>query len=474
MDGYSGPEARAYARSVDLHTKIRTAFLARLKAAGCQENSLVVLQGASEATLLDTDTDVAFVQDSYFHYLFGVEEGGCLAAISVDTGKVYLFLPKLDENLGIWMVIPTMEDVQAKYGYETHWKQDLVQVLSDLHPQVVYVNAGTNSDSGLSLLSYVSPSQLPGLTVNEDLLNPILADARAHKLPEEVVILRQAALACSIAEVKCMRLCKPGLYEYQLAAEFQYSIANSEQTLAFCSICSAGASTAVLHNLHRRGVVGADDIVVCDQGSSLYGYKSDITISFPASGRFNARQKAIYEAVLDAQNAVKAAARPGVEWTDMHRLAETRILTHLQALGLVRGEVPAMVEARVGGLFMPHGLGHFLGLDTHDAGGYVNSAPRIPQLGLRSLRTRRLLEPGMYITVEPGCYFIGFLLDRGLQDPVQSQFLVPEKIAEFRDFGGVRLEDDMLITETGNEILSKVPRSVEEVERVMAGEEWQV
>jgi Xaa-Pro dipeptidase len=472
MEGYSRPEALEYAKRVGLHAKIRETFLTHMKSAGCQANSLILLQGASESTLLDTDTDMAFVQDSYFHYLFGVEEGGCVAALSVATGRVDLFVPQPNQDLGIWFPLPTLEGLRGKYGFEAHWKADLLAVLSSLQPELIYVNKGVNSDSGSSLLSYIAPADLPGFTVNEDLLNPILANCRVYKLPEEVAILRQAAKAASKAQVAVMRRCSPGLYEYQLAAEFLYTVGNWQQTLAFCSICSAGPHSAILHNMHPDGRIGEEEIVVSDQGSSLYGYKSDITIAFPANKRFNRMQKEIYEAVLDAQSSVKAAAKPGVEWTDMHKLAESRILTHLQALGLVKGEISAMVDARVGGLFMPHGLGHFLGLDTHDVGGYMHSEERILQLGLRSLRTRRVLEPGMYITVEPGCYFIDFLLDRGLQDPVQSQYLVAEKIAEYRGFGGVRLEDDMLITETGNDILSHVPRTVEDIESVLAGGEW--
>lgn len=472
MEGFSRPEAAEYAKRVGLHAKIREALLVRMKAAGCEGNSVLLLQGASESALLDTDTDVAFVQDSYFHYLFGVEVGGCVAALSVATGRVDLFVPQPNEDLGIWFPLPTLEGLRAKYGYGTHWKADLLSVLSSLQADVIYVNKGVNSDSGSALLSYMSPADLPGFTVNEDFLNPILANCRVYKLPEEVAILRQAALAASTAQVAVMRRCSPGLYEYQLAAEFQYVLGNWQQTLAFCSICSAGPHSAILHNLHQDGRIGEAEIVVSDQGSSLYGYKSDITVAFPANRHFSPRQKAVYEAVLDAQSSVKAAAKPGVAWTDMHKLAEMRILTHLQALGLVQGSLEAMLEARVGGLFMPHGLGHFLGLDTHDVGGYLHSEARLPQLGLRSLRTRRVLEAGMYITVEPGCYFIDFLLDRGLQDPVQRQYLVAEKIAEYRDFGGVRLEDDMLITETGNEILSNVPRTVEDVESVLAGGKW--
>ena len=161
-----------------------------------------------------------------------------------------------------------------------------------------------------------------------------------------------------------------------------------------------------------------------------------------------------------------------MSWVDLHCLAETRILETLKEFGIVQGEVEAMQESRLGAVFMPHGLGHFLGLDTHDTGGYPAGTERIQAPGLKSLRTVRTLEEGMVITVEPGCYFIEALLVPALQDPVKSKFLVESALQLFRHCGGVRLEDDVLVTADGCENLTICPREMADVEHVMKGGTW--
>lgn len=207
-------------------------------------------------------------------------------------------------------------------------------------------------------------------------------------------------------------------------------------------------------------------------GAEYHCYGADITCSYPASGKFTERQRDIYEAVLAGQQAVIAALKPGVSYVEMHKLSEREMLAVLRERGYVQGSVEEMMEQRIGALFQPHGLGHMLGLDTHDVGGYPEGAERSTEPGLRSLRTVRDMEAGMVVTVEPGCYFIRALLEPALQDPIQSKFLVAEKIAAMLDFGGVRIEDDVLITAEGCENLTVCPRTVAEVEAVMAGAPW--
>jgi Xaa-Pro dipeptidase len=186
------------------------------------------------------------------------------------------------------------------------------------------------------------------------------------------------------------------------------------------------------------------------------------------NGRFTADQRTVYEAVLAANRAVQSAMKPGVAWPDMHRLAERTIATHLLAAGVLRGSVDAIMAAFVPNLFMPHGLGHLMGLDVHDPGGYPEGVARSEEPGLRSLRCGRRLEAGMVITVEPGLYFIDAVLGPALDDPRYAPFLVPEVLARFRGLGGVRIEDDVLVTATGADNLTRVPRSVDEIEGVMA------
>jgi len=166
--------------------------------------------------------------------------------------------------------------------------------------------------------------------------------------------------------------------------------------------------------------------------------------------------------------------KEGVYWDDMHILAEKTINKHLIKYGLIKdADMDELVEKRIGANFFPHGLGHFIGTRVHDVGGYNKNCPeRRTEPGLRSLRTRRQLKAGMAMTVEPGCYFIDFILDKAYNDPEQSKYLNKAKIQEYMDVGGVRLEDDLLITKDGHINLTYVPRTVEEVEACMAGKEW--
>ncbi|TGZ54537.1 Xaa-Pro dipeptidase [Temnothorax longispinosus] len=209
-------------------------------------------------------------------------------------------------------------------------------------------------------------------------------------------------------------------------------------------------------------------------GGNYCGYAADITCSFPANGKFTEDQKLIYNAVLKARDEVIKAAKPGVSWPDMHLLANRVMLTALKEGGLLVGDVEDMIKEGLNEIFQPHGLGHLLGLDVHDVGGYLGypsgrfltpERPTAP--GVRKLRTARKLEAGMILTVEPGCYFIDTLLDQALANPEQSKFLVKDQLQRFRGFGGVRIEDDVLITETGVENLTDVPRTVEEIESFM-------
>ncbi|KAL6053631.1 hypothetical protein STEG23_018864, partial [Scotinomys teguina] len=235
----------------------------------------------------------------------------------------------------------------------------------------------------------------------------------------------------------------------------------------------SGENAAVLHYGHAGApndrTIKDGDMCLFDMGGEYYCFASDITCSFPANGKFTEDQKAIYEAVLKSCRTVMSTMKPGVWWPDMHRLADRIHLEELTRIGLLSGSVDAMLQVHLGAVFMPHGLGHFLGLDVHDVGGYPEGVERIDEPGLRSLRTARHLEPGMVLTVEPGIYFIDHLLDQALADPAQACFFNLEVLQRFRNFGGVRIEEDVVVTNSGMELLTCVPRTVEEIEACMAG-----
>jgi Xaa-Pro dipeptidase len=182
----------------------------------------------------------------------------------------------------------------------------------------------------------------------------------------------------------------------------------------------------------------------------------------------------IFEGVLEAVRAVFAELKPGCDWAAMHRLSWRVVIEHLVAAGILIGSVDAMLEAGIGPVFLPCGLGHFIGCDTHDVGGYNEGyrPPRIQERGIDKLRTATILEPGMVLTVEPGIYFIDNSLDAALADVTQAPFFNRERLEQFRGFGGVRLEDVVVITEDGFDNYTLCPRTCDEIEAVMAGGEW--
>ena len=208
-----------------------------------------------------------------------------------------------------------------------------------------------------------------------------------------------------------------------------------------------------------------------DMGAIAGGYCSDVTSTVPVNGKFTDKQKNIYNIVLDANLEVQKNAKPGISWTDMHLLAEKVILNGLRNLGLLSNNytVEEMLNNRVAYYFMPHGLGHLIGIDVHDVGGYLSFTPvRSQEKGLNCLRTARYLEENMILSDEPGIYFIPYLIEKAFNDEKINKYFVIDKIKEYYDFGGVRIEDNILITENGCKNLTEgLPRTTDEIERVM-------
>ncbi|GFO06029.1 Pol polyprotein [Plakobranchus ocellatus] len=352
-------------------------------------------------------------------------------------------------------------------------KTQIAEVLKSKKPSVLLTLHGLNTDSGKYNMEAVFEG-IANFTVNNEHLHPEISECRVFKSDLELQVLRYACKISSDAHIQVMKNVRPGMYEYQAESIFRHycSFTGGLRMMGYTCVCGTGINSSVLHYGHAGAPnskkLEDGDMCLFDMGGEYYCYGSDITCSFPANGKFTADQRAIYEAVLAAAEAVMKAIKPGVSWVDMHKLAERQILQHLVQLGLLQGSVDQMMDVRLGAVFLPHGLGHMLGIDTHDVGGYPEGTQRINEPGLKSLRTVRTLEPRMVLTVEPGCYFVDHLLDSALANEQQRGFIVENVLRRFRGFGGVRIEEDVLVTETGMELLSCVPRTVEEIERVMA------
>ncbi|KAI6216647.1 Aminopeptidase P domain protein [Aphelenchoides fujianensis] len=465
--------------SAALFAENRRRLIEALKQKNLPGGSVVLLQGGSEQTRYNTDAEeLAFRQESYFFWTFGVHEPECFGLIDVDKEKSVLFPPKLHQDYAIWegRIHPEKFFVDKYEVDEVHFNEGTVikDYLKKSGAQKLYLLKAENTDSGKVL----QPAEFEGkneFSHDDQLLYPIIAELRVFKTDAELEVLRYASKIASEAHKEVMRKIQPTMYEYQMESLFRHIsyYTGGCRHIAYTCITASGPNGAALHYGHagspNNRQINNGDMCLFDMGPEYNCYASDVTCSFPSNGKFTDKQKTIYNAVWAARNAVFEQAKPGVRWTDMHQLAEKTILTHLRDAQLVQGDVDEMLKKRIGAIFMPHGLGHFMGLDVHDCGGYLGDAtPRSTEPGLKSLRTTRTLQERMVITIEPGCYFIDTLLDKALKCPEASKYLNESKINEYRNFGGVRIEDDVIIWAKGNECMNQVPRTIEEIESFMA------
>ncbi|OQR76777.1 xaa-Pro dipeptidase-like [Tropilaelaps mercedesae] len=434
--------------------------------------SFVLLKGGQTSRQYCTDREKLFRQESFFHWTFGVEEPDCLGVMEVSSGRSTIFVPRLPSEYAVWSgrVLNT-DDFKLKYATdEVRYVDEIAGFFKEKETQMIYLLEGENSDSGLR----TEPASFKGIeafTTDLSFLYNEICELRVIKTAEEIEVIRYANKVSSDAHKKVMRATRPGMKEYQLESLFLHHCYSEGGARHVCYTCigASGENCAILHYGHASApnsrTLQSGDMCLFDMGCEYNCYCSDITCSFPVGGKFSDEQRLVYQAVYNANQAVMKAAKPGVSWMDMHLLAERTILSHLLAGGLLRGDVDAMMSARLGAVFMPHGLGHFLGCDVHDVGGYLDTCPkRSDKKGLKYLRTARILEENMVLTIEPGCYFIDCLLDQAFEDFSLSQFLVADRVKEFRGIGGVRIEDDVVITSTGCENLTTVPRTIEEIE----------
>ncbi|XP_042511173.1 xaa-Pro dipeptidase [Macadamia integrifolia] len=446
-------------------------------------NGFVFLQGGEEQTRYCTDHAELFRQESYFAYLFGVMEPGFYGAIDIATGESILFAPRLSADYAVWLgEIKPLSYFKEKYMVSmVCYTDEIVEVLYDHYggpgKPLLFLLHGLNTDSN----KFSKPAELEDMEKFEtdlSMLHPILTECRIFKSELELALIQYANDVSSEAHIEVMRKTRADMKEYQLESIFLHHIYmyGGCRHCSYTCICATGENSSVLHYGHAAApndkTLKDGDMALLDMGAEYHFYGSDITCSFPVNGKFTSDQCLIYNAVLEAHNAVISTMKPGVSWVDMHKLAEKITLESLKTGGIIVGDIDEMMVERLGAVFMPHGLGHLLGIDTHDPGGYAAGMERPKEPGLRSLRTARELQEGMVITVEPGCYFIDALLVPAMESSNTSKFFNREAVTRFRSFGGVRIESDVHVTSNGCKNLTNVPREIREIEAVMAGAPW--
>jgi Xaa-Pro aminopeptidase len=442
-------------------------------------SGLVLIPGNSEASFNYPANTYHFRQDSNFLYFFGIDLYDLTGVMDVDANKDYIFGNDVDIDDIIWMgPQPTIKDQAAEVAVEN------TAPLAKLNEMIAEaIQQGRK-------VHFLPPYRGEHVMQLQDLLGIGKDKIKSYaslELIKAVVKLREIKDEYEIAEIEkavdiayemhttAMKMSKAGVVEREIAGTIEgISLAKGGPT-SFPIILSIHGET--LHNHYHGNTLEIGRMMVTDAGAeTTMHYASDITRTVPVGGKFDERQKGIYEIVLEANMKSIEAIKPGIEYREIHFLAARTIVDGLKKLGLMKGDTNAAVEAGAHALFMPHGLGHMMGLDVHDMEGlgennvgYDEKTRRSDQFGTAYLRLGKELKPGFVLTVEPGCYFIPELWKRWKNDGMHTDFINYDAVEKYLDFGGVRIEDDVLVTEDGFRVLGKpIPKTVAEIEALCA------
>ncbi len=418
-----------------------------------------------------------FRQDSSFLYYWGLDDPDLAAVIDLDERTEAVFGDDFTVDDIVWRgPQPTIAERAAGAGVTcTAPRSALIGKLAQA------VRSGRRVHF---LPQYVAENRLAVdrlLGIRADAVNDhasadfigAIVRQRAVKSAEELAEIEAALETCYEMHTLAMRLARPGVYEREVAGAIEGVAVSRGVRLAFPVIFSIHGET--LHNHHHGNRMEAGQMAVNDSGAeSPRHYAGDITRTIPIGGKFVGIQRDLYLSVLRAQRAAIAATRPGVRFKEVHLGAGKSLLSDLKDIGCVKGNLDDAVTAGVQGLFFQCGLGHMMGLDVHDMEGlgeqyvgYDDTVQRSTQFGLKSLRLARPLQPGFVLTVEPGLYFIPQLIDRWRAEGRFSEFVNYDAVEKLRGFGGIRIEDDVVVTESGCRVLGRpIPVEIDDVERL--------
>jgi len=441
---------------------------------------IILFSGNDESSMNYKANTYHYRQDSSFLYFFGVNKPGFFGICDVDAGTDTLYGDDFTIGDIIWMgEQPSVKDLAGNIAADSSASlKNLSGVLKKAikSGRKIHMLPPYRGDQilNLSQLLEVSSEEVSA-HVSQELIGAVVK-LRAVKDEYEIAEIEKAVDVAGIMHTTAMKMGFPGNFERELAGAVEGIALSHGGPVSFPVILSMNGQ--ILHNHHHGNELEAGRMVVCDAGAeSAMCYASDITRTFPVGGKFSTRQKDIYNIVLAANTETIKASIPGQSYREVHLMAAKIIATGLKDLGIMKGDMDEAVAAGAHALFFPHGLGHMLGLDVHDMEGlgennvgYSDTITRSDQFGLAYLRMGRELEPGFVMTNEPGCYFIPALIQQWKQENKLDQFINYATVETYLDFGGVRIEDDVLITDTGSQVLgTPIPKTVEEVEQTMNG-----
>jgi len=453
-------------------------YVARRRALAHQVGEgLIVLPGNAAAPMNYAANYYPFRQDGSFLYYAGLDEAGLALVVDAGTGEATLYGhdPTMDDV--VWEgALVSLADRAARSGLTAtapteQLETDVQAALASGRPVHVLPPYRGDTHLQLSRLLGTAPADV---RPSEELMAAVIAQ-RLVKTEEEVAELDAALEVTAAMHRVAMRMAQPGRSEYEVAAAVELAAASRGSFPSFPPIVTVRGE--VLHNHPTATRLQSGDLLLVDTGgvSPERRYAGDVTRVAPVGGRFSDRQRSVYDVVLKSQLAAIAATAPGVPWREVHDLSARVIVDGLKDLGLMRGDTEAAVAAGAHALFYPHGLGHALGLDVHDAEalgedrvGYDAAFRRSEQFGTRFLRFARPLKEGYVMTVEPGVYFIGPLIDQWKAAGQHTEFVDYDEAEKWVGFGGVRIEDDVVVTAMGSRVLGPgIPKDPADVEDVV-------
>lgn len=437
---------------------------------------IILLQGNEESSMNYADNWYHFRQDSSFLYFVGLDLSSLVVVLDIDNDKEILFGNEATEDDLIWKGRqPSLTEQAASAGIET--VMPLKSLESYLEPfrkrGKVHFLPPYRPEHMQKLQQWLGVSNAKA-AASVDLIKAIVS-LRSIKAPEEVAEIDKAVNISASMHLAAMQIAKEGMTEAQIAGHLQSVAIAGGGNLSFSTILTTHGE--VLHNHYGNHRLPKDRMVLCDCGAeTAMHYAGDLTRTFPVNDRFSSLQKEVYEIVLTAQQAAANALKPGELFLNIHLLACEKLTEGLQALDLMKGDVKEAVAAGAHTLFFQCGLGHMMGLDVHDMEnlgeeyvGYTEDLKKSTEFGLKSLRLGKALEAGFVLTVEPGLYFIPELMDRWAAEKKHTEFINYDKLKDFRDFGGIRIEEDFLITENGSRLLgNELAKTIADVEAIRA------
>ncbi len=413
----------------------------------------VAIIPTAPVTIRNRDVEFAFRPDSDFYYLTGYSEPEAVAVLIPDRhhGEYVLFCRERDEKMETWNGRRAgLEGACSLYGANDAFPiEDMDDILPGLleDRDRIYYTMGNNAPFDHRVLGWVNQVRKrirTGVKSPDEFitLNHLLHEMRLFKNRDEISLMRKAAKIAANAHKRAMRVCQPGMMEYQIEAEILHEfMRNGARSAAYPSIVGSGANSCILHYTENTDELKDGDILLIDAGAEYGNYASDISRTFPVNGHYSREQRQIYELVLEANLAAIDQVKPGKHWNDPHDTAVHILTEGLLSLGILKGKLSTLIKEQEYKKYFMHRTGHWLGMDVHDVGDYKLEG------------AWRKLEPGMVTTVEPGLYF------------------QPHKGLSSKWWNiGVRIEDDVLVKRDGNEVFTRdVPKSVDEIEALMAG-----